>query len=141
MISNDLIQAAIISKLKADSALIEWLTERGSSKEIRENQWQGRSFSYPAVRVDLGTQTEQGNPPCYSTMPFSIYSYTEDDSSQLCDVLAGLVNAALLRKRFSGTGFSSGIVIADGLTSAARSSERVWRAAGLYRCNIYGGIL
>ena len=56
MISNDLVQAAIVAKLKADTTLVAWLTARSAENEIRESQWQGTVFSFPAVRVELGTQ-------------------------------------------------------------------------------------
>lgn len=141
MIANDRIQAAIVAKLKADATLIAWLTARSAGSEVRESQWQGTVFTYPAVRVDLGTQMPSGNGPCYlanGEMPFTVYSYSEDDSSKQADVLAGLVNDALLGQQFSGTGFTTGLVKSDGLASATRLAERLWRAAGFYRVNIYG---
>ena len=141
MIANDRVQAGIIAKLKADTALIAWLTVRSADSEIRESQWQGAVFTYPAVRVDLGTQLPGGNGPCYLTngeIPFTVYSYSEDDSSKQADVLAGLVNDALLGEQFSSTGFTTGLVKSDGLVSATRLAERLWRAAGFYRVNLYG---
>jgi len=141
MISNDLIQAAIVSKLKANSALVAWLTARSAGSEIRESQWQGAVFTYPAVRVDLGTQVPVSNGSCRtseSEMPFSIFSMSESDSSQQADVLAGLVNTALFGKRLSGTGWLSLVIDSDGLTSAVRETQRIWRATGLYTVRIYG---
>lgn len=141
MIANDRVQAGIIAKLKANAALIAWLTAKSADDEIRESQWQGTVFTYPAVRVDLGTQLPGGNGPCYlinGEIPFTVYSYSEDDSSKQADVLAGLVNVALLGEQFSGTGFTTGLVKSDGLVSASRLAERLWRAAGFYRVNLYG---
>lgn len=139
MISSDLVQAGIISHLKADTALVAWLTARSAESEIRENQWQGRSFVYPAVRVDLLPQTETGNPPCYSQALFNVFCFTEDDSSKNCGILAGLVDTALLRKKFSGTGYSSGLVISLGSIPPIRTGERTWQALGQYQANLYGG--
>ena len=141
MIDNDLIQAAIVSKLKANSTLVAYLTQFQAQDEIREAQYQARQFLYPNVRVELGTQIEEGNPPCFSTIPFTVYSYSEKDSSREANQLAGYVNDALLRSSVSGSGWHTGIIIADGNIAARRVAERVWQAVNLYRMNIYGGVL
>ena len=142
MISNDVIQAAIIAKLKANTALVAWLTNLNAGSEIRESQWQGTVFTYPAVRVDLGTQVPgPANGSCHlseSEIPFSVYSMSEADSSQQADVLAGLVNTALFSNRISGTNWTSLVIDSDGLISASREAPRFWRATGLYRVRIYG---
>jgi len=141
MIDNDLIQAAIIAKLKANALLTAFLTGLGATSEIREAQWQGTEFVYPNVRVEIGTQVEDGNPPCYSMTPFTIYSYSEKDSSREANQLAGFVNDALLRQMVSGSGWQSQLIIGDGNIAARRVTERVWQAVNLYRMNIYGGVL
>ncbi len=140
MIANNLIQAEIISKLKADTALIDFLTDLSAGNEIREAQWQGAIFTYPAVRVDLGTQIRTGNGACRlrnSEVSFSIISLSESDSSQQSDVLADLADEALFGTRLSGTGWASMIIDNDGLISASRTAERVWFATGLYSMRIY----
>lgn len=141
MIDNNEIQAAIVAKLKANTALTTWLAARSTSSEIRESQFAGRDFLYPAVRVEIGTQTEEGNPPCYSTLPFTVYTYSEKNSSQEANELAGLVKDALLRKNVTGSGWRSQLIIADGMIAARRTSQKVWQAVNLYRMNVYGGIL
>ncbi len=142
MIANNVIQAAIIAALKADTDLIAWLTAQSAGDEVRETQWQGAAFVYPAVRVEVGSQTpEIETSSCYETNGtafFSILSFTEDDSSQSADILADLVNEAIFGKRISGTGFASLSIRSDGLTHASRTGERTWRAMGLYRMYIYG---
>lgn len=143
MISNDLVQAALVAALKANAALVAWLTARSAPNEIREAQWQGDSFTYPAVRVQVGTQLANGNGPCYPVngeVPFTIYAFSESDSSQQADVLAGLVGAALLGNHLSGTGFTTGPVLSDGLVHATRTGERVWQAVFLGRMQLYGGL-
>lgn len=140
MISNDVFQAAIVAALKANTTLVDWLTDQGAGDEIRENQWQGAVFVYPAVRIDIGTQTPVGNGPCYlenGEITFTVLSFSENDSSQEADILAGLVNGVLMGARVSGTGFKSLAIRSDGLISASRTGERTWRAAGLYRTQIY----
>lgn len=143
MLSNDLIQAAIIDKLQADTALMAWLTGLSVSDEIREAFWQGTEFSYPNVRVQVGSQLAGGNGPCYvmtGQTPFTIYCYSEADSSMQADQLAGLVEDALLGKHIAGSGFRTGPVLSDGLVHAARTGERVWQATFLGRMQLYGGL-
>lgn len=141
MISNVAIQTAIIAQLKANTALVNWLTALSAGNEIRETNWQGTTFTYPAVRAAAGNQ--QPGPEtskCYLTTgetPFTVVSFSEHDSSQQADDLAALVNAALVGKRISGTGFRSLAIMSDGLTHAVRTTERLWRAVGLYRMQIY----
>lgn len=141
MIDNNLVQAVLVSKLKADTALSAWLAALGAGGEIREAQYQSRDFLYPNVRLEIGTQIEEGNPPCYSTIPFTVYSYSEKDSSKEANELAGYVNDALIRRAVDGTGWHSGLIITDGAIAARRVTERVWQAVNLYRMNIYGGVL
>lgn len=139
MISPDLVQAGIVSHLKANTALIAWLTTYSAQNEIRENQWQGRQFVYPAIRVDLLTQTEPGNPPCFAQVLFNVFAFAEGDSSLTCAQLAGLIDTALIRHKFSGTGFNSGLVTTLGSVPPIRTGERVWQALLQYQTNLYGG--
>lgn len=139
MIDTNLIQAGIVTKLLANAALTTYLTSQQATGEIRESEYQSAEFVYPNVRVEMGTQVEEGNPPCYSTIPFTIYYNSEHDSSKQANHLAGLGNSALIRQTFSGTGFISGIIISDGSVAARRTGQRIWQAAGFYRANIYGG--
>lgn len=141
MIDTNLIQAALVAKLKANSPLITWLTQFSTQAEVRESQFQGREFLYPCVRVELGTQVEIGNPPCFSTVPFTVYSYSENDSSMQANVLAGFVTDAVLRDYVTDATWHSGLIAADGLIAARRTSERVWQAVNLYHMNVYGGVL
>lgn len=141
MISNELIQAAVITRLKANTALVNWLTTRSAANEIRELQYQGTTFTYPAVRVQMGAQVPDGlTSVCYEAngeIPFTVISFSESDSSLQCDQLAGLVNTALLGGALSGTGFKSLRIQSDGITKATRAGQRVWQSTGLYRCYIY----
>lgn len=141
MISNELIQQTIISKLKADTPLVNYLTNQSATNEIREAQWQGAQFVYPAVRVQAGGQLPDGNlGSCHtsrSETTITITSHSESDSSREADVLMGLVNAAIFGKRLSGTGFRSMLVDSDSLLKATRENNRVWRGTGLYRVKLY----
>lgn len=141
MIASNLIQAAIIAALQADANLVAWLTAKTAGDEIRERQWQGADFVYPAVRVEVGTQLPDGpTSSCYETngdVTFTVQSFSEDDSSQNADTLAGLVSGALFGKRLNGGGFATLKIRSDGLSHATRTGERTWRANGLYRMYAY----
>ncbi len=141
MIANNTIQAGIIAHLKANSALTTWLSNLSAGSEIREANYQGTTFIYPAIRAEVGTQSPgPETSSCYLTTgetPFTVSCFSEGDSSKQADVLADLVNAALIGKRITGTGFKSLIIQSDGMTHAARSAERVWRAVVLCRMQIY----
>lgn len=140
MLSPVVVQVAIVAKLKADIDLVAWLTARSVSDEIREAQWQGTDFSYPAVRVDLGVQVPKGD-HCYTKnarISFIILSYAEGPSSKACNELAALVNSSLLGKSIVGTGFHSGLIQSDGLQPATFVVENIWRATEAFHLNLYG---
>lgn len=139
MIGNDVIQQAIVARLKADAALVAWLTALSADDEIRETQWQGTIFTYPAVRASVDNQVP-GLGTCYLTsgeFTFTAMSFGEGDSSRQTDQLAKLVNDALIGKRLSGTGFATMSIKCDGMAHASRTGERVWSAAAVYRANLY----
>lgn len=142
MKAPDDVQAAVIAHLKADTDLVAWLTARSAASEIRENQWQGVSFTYPAVRVDLLPQTENGNPPCYSQQLFNVYGFIEGNSSLEGGDLIGLIDAALIRKNITNATYSinTGIIISLGTIAPIRTAERVWQATGQYQMNLYGAL-
>ena len=50
MIGNHILQASLIADLKAASAITTLLA---SSGEVRELQYQGADFAYPALRVHI----------------------------------------------------------------------------------------
>ena len=50
MISNNEIQEALTTKLQAETLV---LAELSDTNEIREDQWQGTTFSYPAIRINM----------------------------------------------------------------------------------------
>jgi hypothetical protein len=142
MIGNDVIQAAIIARLKADTTLTDWLVAQNSADdEIREIQWQGTVFDYPAVRASISDQLpDVGGGTCYLTageFTFTAMAFSESDSSQQADQLMKLVNDALIGKRLSGTGFKTMVIQNDGMAHASRTGERIWSAAAVYRANLY----
>jgi hypothetical protein len=128
MISNDRIQATLITKAKAALSITTLLA---TAEGIKESQWQGKDFVYPAIRIKLGTQDlTQGTNCSTSNIPAIFECYTEDASSKKADVLAGAVANA-----FHGTTWSdkiTGVRIVSiriaGLTSAVREDINTWKA-------------
>lgn len=126
MISNNSIQAALITYLKANTVLLAKLS---SSADIKENQWQGTDFIYPAVRIDLGTQVPDGNPQCnYSSLPITVQVFTEDASSLNCDTIAGTIGTILHGANFHDTTQKVTFVrlTVIGLVGAIRRDSLTW---------------
>lgn len=100
MIGDEVIQAAIVEKLKslAPFGLVQ-------SMEVRELSWQGDTFTYPNIRVDLESnewvfdEQERCN---LQYVTFSIYIFSEQRSSKECSQIKTLIINALV-----GLGFTS----------------------------------
>lgn len=104
-IYNNDVQEAIISKLKADSGLTDYTTE------IREDEWQGRTFTYPIIRVDLLRGVPQGEGSCEDRVRevvFSTIIKSKQTSSKECNDISELVIPALNGKHLSSDSFTSG---------------------------------
>ena len=134
MIDNDDIQAGLIAKLKASTTIVALLV---SGTSIKEDQWQGTTFVYPAVRVDLGMQLPRAN--CDGAeVTFSILCYSEDASSQEADELAGTVNEQLHRKAFTSSSIRYSIY-SQGLIPAIREDDRTWRSEATFHATVETG--
>jgi len=124
MLRNDQIQAALIAYLKAESTIIAEV----SATEVREDQWQGRDFTYPNIRVRLISNTPIWEGECNAhRIYFSIQVFTEDDSSLNADKIAGIINFALHSRSFSASGIAFSLRTTN-LVPAIRSGIREWRS-------------
>lgn len=137
MISTIELQEQIVTALEADVplGLIVGI-------EIREEEWQGKEFSYPCVRVGMATNIPLGD-TCrhnHSTMGFKILCFSEDPSSQQADLLVGLVMDALLGDQFVTINFTTGEIRLgrQGQVPAKRTPQRVWRSEVYFEINCYG---
>lgn len=162
MINIISVKSSIISHLKADSDLATYLESKSVSHirespegsgtkqdlspvlEIREAQWQGRHFTYPNIRVKMGTQTSVTNGTCYldnSLITFQVIVTSELDSSYECDELMSYVLSALIGDdtgvKLSGSGFVTGYMLYDGVTPAIRDSNNFWTSLATFRTNLY----
>lgn len=125
MLRNDQIQSAIIDRLKGNTSILALLS---SSGDIKEDQWQGTSFVYPAVRLQLNSNQPLGDANCrHSTISLSILVYTEDDNSLLVDKIAGIINNELHDKQFSSSGIAVSLRTTN-LVPAVKSDVRTWRS-------------
>lgn len=142
MISNKLIQDGIVAKLKVDTDLTTALTavnaEAGSG-DIKEDQYVGRTFNYPAVRVELLPQTgiNQASQCELSAINFNVRIYAEGTSSEDADVLAALVESALHKNQINSTTYRIAEILSQSLNPAFRVTERLWMAFVGFSANIY----
>ena len=134
MLDNDDIQAGLVAYLKAQTAITDLLS---ASADIKEDQWQGTTFVYPAVRVDLGPQLPRGDCNA-SEITFSILCFDENASSQSTDELAGTVNNELHKKAFTNNSVRFSIY-SQGLIPAIRMDDRTWRSEATFRATVEPG--
>lgn len=125
MIPNDEIQAALLDYAKSKSSITGALTD---SDEIREDQWQGREFSYPAVRIRLIANRSL---ECNQEIEFAWQVFSENSSSQQADDICGIINDEFHRKSFVSNGIRFTGVLCSNLVPAIRIDERTWRAESL----------
>lgn len=126
MLNPNDIQEALIKYLKADATLVAMLA---SSGEIKEDNWQGVAFAYPAVRVDLRNQyTEVENGCNYSLVSFGILCYSEQKSSKEANNIAWRVLELFHDHSFSYNGLYFSKVRNTGLTPAQRKDDKTWVA-------------
>jgi len=137
MFSDELIQADLIAKLKSISTVTALLG--GGANGIKEAQWQGDTFTYPAVRLDLENNRyyfdEQAR--CDLTeIEFSIYIFSEERSSKQCSQIKGLLEAALTGLGFSGTNARYPQLRLMDNVPAVREDERTWRSQLKYQSRV-----
>jgi hypothetical protein len=132
MIPEELVQAALITKLKGATGVVGYLN---SADEIKEAQWQGTTFKYPAVRVKMGIQTPLPEDCASSIVPFIVICKGEKASSKTTSVLASAVVNALQGRRWcdiiQGVRFVA--IRAVGVGGIAREDALTWKAEASFR--------
>lgn len=145
MIHNEIIQADVVASLKANATITAALLRddgEGGEESVKESQYQGITFTYPALRVRIQRQipiTDRG--PCdHARLTFSILCLTEGGSSQAADHLAGLVNDHFHgpngSNHFSGADWNS-YLRSTGLDSAIHTGEKLWMAVANFDGVVY----
>ena len=128
MIGDEVVQAAIIAKLKS-------LAPFGAvaSTEVKELEWQGDKFTYPNIRVDLEENNFYYDEQLrcnLQNVEFSVYIFSEQKSSKEASQIKTLVINSMVSDGFSNSTYSVRFLpvrIMDNVP-AIRESERTWRA-------------
>lgn len=124
MITPRQAQASVIALLKADAALVAVV-----AAEIREAEWQGTAFVYPACRVDESDLRPQGTGGCaedWTALTGAIRVFSKEESSGQCLDLLGLVQTAIQRRHLIGLGYTSLEIKVD-MTVLPYQEESIWR--------------
>jgi hypothetical protein len=124
MISPRTAQAATVALLLADAPLVALV-----GAEIRESEWQGTAFTYPAVRVDLLDLTPEGNGSCaeaWSAVTGRIRVFSNQASSGQCLDLLAAVQRAVQRKHLIGVGYTS-LEMKIASVIMPYQEENIWR--------------
>jgi hypothetical protein len=129
IISDELVQADLITKVKAITTVTNLLLDGTSG--VKELQWQGDSFQYPAVRIDLEDNgyvfDEQERCQLYK-IEFSIYIFSQERSSKQCSQIKGLLETALTGLGWHGTNANYLRLRLMDSVPAVREDERTWRS-------------
>jgi len=144
MIINSQIQEALIRRLKDNTQYgipaLHLALGIDEEEKIRENQFQGTQFVYPAIRVNLTYLNPTENTPCRDDIfrsYFSIVSFSEGTSSLEADTIAGLVAEALDEEMLNETTFRTGNISLGSVNAAIKIGPRLWRAETFFRISIY----
>ena len=136
MIRNDQVQAALISRLKANNTITSLIVSGTAQDEtwhtdIREDQWEGTSFGYPNVRVRLLPSSPLGDKDCH-IIKFSVsfLVFSEEQSSMEADQIAGIITNEFHGKTFLANNIEISLRLAS-LIPAVRSDTRTWRSEAL----------
>jgi len=126
MLSPELIQAAVISLLKADAPLVAKLT---AADRIKEAEWRGTGFEYPAVRVAVTSDSPWGTGQCAEAnlaLAGRLIVLSKDDSSAECLQVMALVRNAIQGRRLAGVGLTS-MQLRPEMTSYPAREDTIWR--------------
>lgn len=137
MISDDKLQADIITKIKSIPSLISVLPEGASG--VKELQWQGDTFQYPAVRLDIedsGYEFDEQERCNLYFVEFSIYSFSQERSSKQCSQIKGIMENYLTGLGFTGTYAKYNKLRLVDSVPAVREDERTFRCQIKYRTRL-----
>ena len=112
---ND-VQASWIAYLKAQSTLISLLA---NNSQVKESQWQGEIFSYPAVRIAVDFFPSVNG--CIPRAEIFIDVFSEQKSSDEASNIAGTIQKLIHRKPFTSVGVTSFMVIVQKVEHPTRS--------------------
>jgi len=131
MISVEDIQAALISKIKANATIMALLSD---SSEVREINWKGQNFTYPNIRVKINSAPFYR--ACYQNLDASIFVFSEQASSTEANDIAGTITNEYHNKSFSQSGVAFSHIIAE-VIPAISVTMRSWRSEVQLKSVIY----
>jgi hypothetical protein len=137
MISPNVVQAAIVALLKADAPLVAGLA--GDPARIKEADWRGTGFDYPAVRVDITDMRPTGNGNCSEQrlgVTGAIIVYSKVDSSAEAAQVLGLVENAIQQKHLSGAGMGSQVLRPFQTNFPYRDND-IWRGEVVFATTVF----
>ena len=110
------VQAAWIAHLKAQPTLVALLP---SANNIKELQWQGDEWTYPAVRVSVDFYP--GLPNCFHRAKVFIDVFSEEKTSKQASNIAGVIQNLIHTIPFTSVGVKSFMVDVEEVTRPDRS--------------------
>lgn len=125
MITLDDVQTALLTHLKSQVTLTSML---GTQGQIKETQWQGVDFVYPAIRIGNDIiPNDKDCPP--DTVEGVIYVLTEEKSSKRCSQIASEVGRILHRSNFTVNGLKFIRVTVNKLTYPTQMEDTtIWQS-------------
>jgi hypothetical protein len=135
MIEPHIIQADIVADILTQASITDLLA---SAAEVREDQYQGTVYGYPAIRVDIISQTPIVAPwPCdLTTLNFTLRVYTEGGSSKSNSIILGAINNAYHRKIFGASTWNCWFRSA-GVINPAKQGTKLWRGEAIFTGTVY----
>lgn len=131
--SNNEIKAAIVARLKDSSTIV---AELSNSRDIKEAQWQGTEFVYPAIRVLVRTNDHPNNDCDYTLVTASVLVFSEEYSSLEADRIAGIIRDVLHKKSFTSNSVAFTGMRVTNLVPAIRNSRNTWRSEAILRSTV-----
>lgn len=130
MISNELVQAALVAKIN-NTPLVMALV----SGTVLEYNFQGTDWIYPCARLQLEPQIGAGNAvACPSFIEFSFYGFSEQGTSKEANQIAGAFVTSFRSLSFSQNNIKfSNIEVLENIP-AIRQDVRTWRSQ--VRCRV-----
>lgn len=110
------VQAAWVAYLKAQPTLVALLP---SSNNIKELEWQGEDWTYPAVRISVDFFPSVNG--CIPRAEIFIDIFSEGKTSNQASNIAGMIQNLVHRRPFTSVGVTSFMVIVQEVTHPARS--------------------
>lgn len=125
MISVSDIQAAFVTSLKADNTIVSSVMP---ANEVKENQWQGKDFTYPNIRIDMLPERPASQTNCdgnYVDVQFRVFS-ENPSSKEANDIAVKIANKYHSKSQTIGT--LRFTMICTSLVPANRVDSKTWEA-------------